>query len=75
MSCTSSSQCDNTEGLICPKTKGICNCPISSTTIFCDCSSGQYYDYTTKVCSMCCFLISKNLFKIHIILIFSNLEK
>ncbi len=54
MSCTSSSQCDNTAGLICPTTLGVCNCPLSSTTKFCDCSFGQYYDYTLNMCSMCC---------------------
>ena len=59
--CSSSSQCDETAGLKCPTSTGTCNCPFNSTTIFCDCSFGEYYDNTTNMCSMSC-LISNYLF-------------
>ena len=36
-SCTSSGQCNDTAGLICPLTTGSCNCPLTSNPIFCDC--------------------------------------
>ena len=49
-SCSGSSQCNDTAGFMCPYTTGICNCPINSSSIFCDCSFGQYYDYTLNMC-------------------------
>lgn len=37
MSCASSNECNDAFGLICPKTTGNCNCPLVSTTLFCEC--------------------------------------
>ena len=39
--CLSSYQCDDAAGLICPVITGTCNCPVVSTTIFCDCTRLQ----------------------------------
>ena len=55
VSCTSSTQCNNAAGLICPTTVGSCNCPLNQSSIFCDCASGRYYDYTSNTC--CKFLL------------------
>lgn len=48
--CTQTNECDDTAGLICPSTTGTCNCPVASSTIFCDCPVGYFYDYTNNTC-------------------------
>jgi hypothetical protein len=45
-SCNSSSHCNDDAGLTCPSATGTCNCPVSSSSIFCDCqriSNSEYY--------------------------------
>lgn len=37
VSCTSTEQCNSVYGLICPSASGTCNCPLNSSTVFCDC--------------------------------------
>ena len=46
MSCSSSYECSDAVGLICPSSTNQCNCPIISSTTFCDCqrtSNNEYY--------------------------------
>lgn len=51
ISCMSTFECDNTAGLICPTTLNQCNCPLNSSTRFCDCPNGYYFDYIKANCS------------------------
>jgi hypothetical protein len=48
--CMRTSHCDASKGLYCPKTKDLCNCPIKSSSIFCDCKIGFYWDFTDEKC-------------------------
>ena len=44
--CTSSYECNSFVGLQCPNTTGNCNCPMNSSSIFCDCTrtmNNEYY--------------------------------
>jgi hypothetical protein len=50
-SCSFSAQCNDSAGLTCPITCSTCNCPIASSSIFCDCSQGYYFDYGLNMCS------------------------
>lgn len=39
-------ECDNSVGLICPSAIGTCNCPINSSSIFCEClrlNNNEFY--------------------------------
>lgn len=37
VSCSNNFECNDGANLICPSTTGTCNCPISSSYLFCDC--------------------------------------
>ena len=44
--CNDTSQCDTSKGLYCPLVTDTCNCPKTSSFIFCDCqrvSNNEYY--------------------------------
>jgi hypothetical protein len=46
VSCASSGECNDAVGLTCPSSTGICNCPVTSIPIFCDCQrlvNSEYY--------------------------------
>ena len=43
--CSFSYECNDALGLICPSVTGKCNCPNSSTTIFCECKRDQNNEY------------------------------
>lgn len=46
ISCSTSYQCNDLLGLVCPNTTGVCNCPFLSSSIFCDCKrdfNNEYY--------------------------------
>lgn len=48
--CYINSDCNATMGLVCPNKTGTCNCPLNSSSIFCDCPTGYYYNYSTNKC-------------------------
>ena len=49
-SCTFTSDCMTTKGLVCAAANS-CNCPSSGTGTHCDCpSTGYYYDFTAAAC-------------------------
>jgi hypothetical protein len=51
--CTNSStKCDSARGLYCPTEINLCNCPVQSEYIFCDCQIGYHWNYTDNICSM-----------------------
>ena len=45
-SCACSGECNDAVGLTCPTSIGTCNCPVTSSPIFCDCQrifNSEYY--------------------------------
>jgi hypothetical protein len=61
-------ECDNTKGLVCPSTTNTCNCPVLSSTIFCDCNYGTYWDYDEDKCGNITLLSkqkSRNIYKLN----------
>ncbi len=49
-SCQKISDCDIKQGLYCPTVLNLCNCPIESNSIFCDCKVGYHWNYSIKEC-------------------------
>ena len=49
-SCSSSLECNDNIGLLCPNYAGSCNCPTTSTAYMCDCYGNSFYDYNLNKC-------------------------
>ena len=48
--CSTSTDCDQTVGLLCQISAGACNCPTTSLVGMCDCPSMYYFSYTVGEC-------------------------
>ena len=48
--CDKKHLCNATKGLICPSNTNTCNCPVISSSIFCDCKTDSYWDYDEDKC-------------------------
>lgn len=45
IACSNTSECNTAIGLVCPFTTDTCNCPNTSSTIFCDCPRTQNNEF------------------------------